>query len=150
MHPSKHAVLQYPTSSKLGKCSLQLQRLHVVLSMLANIIVQSFKTAICLCLLTRLFARIRISVPARPGNKFNLTDNESRRFSPAVVAGTLQRSAKREYAVDKLVGTLKEANKMEQQRFDNEKQLHNTKLAESQLKNVNAILCNPPVGLNQA
>jgi hypothetical protein len=43
-------------------------------------------------------------------------------------------------AVDKLVATLKEANAIEQQRSDNEKQLHNMKLAESQLKNVNAIL----------
>ena len=52
LHPSKHAVLQCPASSKLGKCSLQLQRLQVVLSMQANIIlcaVLFFLEQILLC-----------------------------------------------------------------------------------------------------
>ena len=37
LNPSKHAVLRCPTSSKLGKCSLQLQRVQVVLILQANI-----------------------------------------------------------------------------------------------------------------
>jgi hypothetical protein len=36
LHPSKHAVKQCPSSSKLGECSLPMQRMKVVLSMPAN------------------------------------------------------------------------------------------------------------------
>ena len=52
LHPSKHDVLQCPASSKLGKCSLRLQRLQLVLSMQANIIrraVLFFLEQILLC-----------------------------------------------------------------------------------------------------
>ncbi len=37
LNPSMHAVLRCPTSRKLGKCSLQLQRAQVVLILQANI-----------------------------------------------------------------------------------------------------------------
>ena len=202
-------------------------------------IVLSFKTAICLCFPTRLFARTRILVQERPGNKFKkhlaivkletrlskvgasidagapamtpdwypvewvvwLHFGPSREFqygldswlSPgndtyasagpdpslhSKEAGKAARAAipsRQELRrvnldsptgsvssssgtstpsvpdpVEKQVATLKEANAIEQQRFYNKKKLHDIKLAETKLKNVNAILSNQPVGLSQA
>ncbi len=72
-------------------------------------------------------------------------------FSPAnsvnISSGSSTASAPD--AVDKLVATLKKANAIEQQRFDNERQLHEIKMAETKLNNVNALLSNPPQGLNK-
>ncbi len=53
--------------------------------------------------------------------------------------------------------TLKEANDIERERFENEKkrfendkELHDIKIAETKLKNVTAILRNPPASLSEA
>ncbi len=90
----------------------------------------------------------RAGIPSR--QELRRANSES--FSPASSvnssSGTSTPSAPD--AVDKLVATLKEANAIEQQRFDNEKQLHEIKMAETKLNNVNAILRNPPPGLNKA
>ncbi len=60
-------------------------------------------------------------------------------------------------SADKLVATLKEANDIQRERFENEKkkfekekELHDIKIAETRLKNVTAILSNPPASLSEA
>ena len=60
-------------------------------------------------------------------------------------------------SADKLVATLKEANDIERERFENEKkryenekEIHDIKIAETKLKNVSAILRNPPASLSEA
>jgi hypothetical protein len=60
-------------------------------------------------------------------------------------------------SADKLIATLKEANDIERERFENEKkrfeeekELHDIKIAETKLKNVSAILRNPPASLSEA
>lgn len=62
-----------------------------------------------------------------------------------------------EAATAKLVDTLKEANDIERERFENdkkrfesEKEIHDIKVAETKLKNVTAILSNPPPSLSEA
>ena len=59
-------------------------------------------------------------------------------------------------SADKLVAMLKEANDIvwelfenEKKRFENEKELHDIKIAETNLKNVSAILSNPPASKAQ-
>ena len=59
-------------------------------------------------------------------------------------------------SADKLVATLKEANDIERERFENdkkrfenEKEMHDIKVAEAKLKNVTAILSNPPPSLSE-
>ena len=58
---------------------------------------------------------------------------------------------------DKLVATLKEANDIERERFENEKkrfenekEMHDIKIAETKLKNVRSVLINPPASLSEA
>ena len=60
-------------------------------------------------------------------------------------------------SADKLVATLKEANDIERERFEtdkkrfeNEKEIHDIKIAETKLKNVSAILRNPPASLSES
>ena len=60
-------------------------------------------------------------------------------------------------SADKLVATLKEANdiererfEIEKKRFEKEKEPHDIKIAEIKLKNVSAILRNPPASLSEA
>jgi hypothetical protein len=70
-------------------------------------------------------------------------------------SGTATLSA--EDSADKRVATLKEANDIEwerfeneKKRFENEKELHDIKIAETRLKNVTAILSHPPASLSEA
>ena len=86
----------------------------------------------------------RAAIPSR--NDLKRANSES--CSPA--GSVSSSSGTSTPSVDKLVATLQEANAIEQQRFDNEKQLHEIRMAETKLRNVNAILSNPPAGLNQA